>query len=238
MEIFLFSLSASLKEMISGKSIAIGLLILGMAGLMLYSSSTIMNNNSNQVEAQREQANNTIIRVEAGGGNSTDVLTIFVPEDIKIKAGQSINWYNPTPVSEPHSVAFIKDNRLFPSFAVPFAVSALTEFKALMPGPNVEPLIVSSNNTATKTVIVANARAFNPTVVDSIGENVTYLPPNSSYTMDGTESYVNSGWMWPAGQVPPGAPPITEFTVTFEKPGIYDYVCTVHPWMTGTVVVS
>jgi len=56
--------------------------------------------------------------------------------------------------------------------------------------------------------------------------------------MDGTESYVNSGWLWPQGQVPPGAPPITTFTITFEKPGIYDYVCTVHPWMTGSVVVK
>jgi plastocyanin len=56
--------------------------------------------------------------------------------------------------------------------------------------------------------------------------------------MDGTESYVNSGWIWPQGQIPPGAPPITSFTVTFEKPGIYDYVCTVHPWMTGTVMVK
>jgi hypothetical protein len=28
--------------------------------------------------------------------------------------------------------------------------------------------------------------------------------------MDGTEMYVNSGWMWPEGQNPPEAPPITE----------------------------
>jgi plastocyanin len=56
--------------------------------------------------------------------------------------------------------------------------------------------------------------------------------------MDGTESYINSGWLWPQGQVPPGAPPLTTFTVTFEKPGIYDYVCTVHPWMTGSIEVT
>jgi plastocyanin len=36
----------------------------------------------------------------------------------------------------------------------------------------------------------------------------------------------------------PEAPPLTTFTVTFEKPGIYDHVCTVHPWMTGTVTVK
>ena len=226
---------------ISEKPIAVGLVIIAaIAGIVLFTSvAGPMINNNNQAEAQQEQVNNTI-RVEAGGGNSTDVKTVFVPQKIEIKAGQTINWYNPTPVEEPHSVAFLKDSRLLPLFAVPYGIPASTEFKALMPGPNVEPLIVPSNDTttATKTVIVANARSFNPTVIDSTGKNVTYLPPNSSYTMDGTESYINSGWIWPEGQVPPGAPPITTFTVTFEKPGIYDYVCTVHPWMTGSVIVS
>jgi plastocyanin len=72
---------------------------------------------------------------------------------------------------------------------------------------------------------------------ETTGENVTYLPPNSSYTMDGTESYVNSGWIWPEGQVPPRAPTIIEFTVNFEKLGIYDYVCTIHQWMTDSTEV-
>jgi hypothetical protein len=56
--------------------------------------------------------------------------------------------------------------------------------------------------------------------------------------MDGTESYINSGWIWPEGLVLPGAPPITSFTVTFDEPGTYPYICTVHPWMTGTVEVT
>jgi plastocyanin len=56
-------------------------------------------------------------------------------------------------------------------------------------------------------------------------------------TMDGTERYINSGWIWPEGQVFPGASPTTSFTVTFEEPGTYPYICTVHPWMTGTVEV-
>jgi hypothetical protein len=63
------------------------------------------------------------------------------------------------------------------------------------------------------------------------------LPPNSNYTMDGTESYVNSGFIFPVGQAPPGMPPISTFTVTFEKPGTYEYLCALHPWMTGTVSV-
>jgi plastocyanin len=27
-------------------------------------------------------------------------------------------------------------------------------------------------------------------------------------------------------------------TATFETPGIYNYVCILHPWMTGSVVVN
>ena len=222
---------------ISEKSMAIGLLIVAIVGFGLLGSGTgiIMNNNI-QAEAQLEQVNNTT-RVEAGGGNSTDVKTVFVPQSIEIESGQTINWYNPTPVGEPHSVTFFKDNNLFPLFVAPFAVPASTEFDALMPGPNLEPLIIPSNDTTTKTVVIGNARSLNPTVIDSTGQNVTYLPINANYTMDGTESYLNSGWIWPEGQNPPEAPPITDFTVTFENPGTYNYVCTVHPWMTGAVVV-
>jgi plastocyanin len=33
------------------------------------------------------------------------------------------------------------------------------------------------------------------------------------------------------------APPIITFSTTFEKSGIYDYVCKEHPWMTESVVV-
>jgi plastocyanin len=196
-----------------------------------------MNNNHYQAEAQQEQTNSTI-RVEAGGGNSTEIKTVFVPQRIEIKAGQAINWYNPTPVEEPHTVTILKNSSLLPLFAAPYAVPAATEFKALLPVPNIEPLIIPSNDTATQTLVVANARSFNPTVIDATGQNVTYLPPNANYAMDGTESFINSGWIWPEGQVPLGAPPITGFTVTFEKPGIYDYVCAIHPWMTGSVVVS
>jgi len=227
-----------MNKSISRKSMAIGLLIITIAGLGLLDSSTgAITNNNIQAVAQQEQVNSPI-RVEAGGGNATAPWTIFVPQSIEIQAGQTINWFNPTPVGEPHSVTFFKDNKLFPLFIAPFAVPTSTEFNALMPGPNLEPLIVPSNDTTTETVTIANARNLNPAVIDSTGQNATYLPINANYTMDGTESYVNSGWLWPEGQYPPGYPPITQFTVTFENPGTYDYLCTIHPWMTGSVVVS
>src|ERR687891_1462206 len=130
----------------SEKSVAVGLSTIIAAALLLSIgvSDTALNNSntSYQAEAQQQglQSNNNTVRVEAGGGNSTAPLTVYVPQTINIKAGQSVNWYNPTPVGEPHSVTFLQDNSLFPPFAAPFAVPNSTELTALMPGPNVEPL--------------------------------------------------------------------------------------------------
>jgi plastocyanin len=241
MKSFLFRFITPIQEqMMSDKNrntskyqLTIGLLFAAIAGLWLSSTNTY-NDNNRQVVAQQD---NSVIRVAAGGGNSTDVKTVFIPQNIEIQAGQSINWNNPTPVGEPHSVTFFKDTNQFPPFLAPFSVPASTEFNSLMPSSNLEPLTVTNNDTATKTVVVANARSLSPIVVDSTSQNVTYLPINANYTMDGTERYLNSGWIWPVEQNPPEAPPITDFTVTFENPGTYGYVCVVHPWMTGSVVV-
>ncbi|MGH9978710.1 MAG: cupredoxin domain-containing protein, partial [Nitrososphaeraceae archaeon] len=182
------------------------------------------------------------IQVDAGGGNATGPLTVYIPQNVTVEVGQSIIWINPTTVGEPHSVTFLKESSLFPPYVVPFAVPSTTEFRALLPNPNIEPLVVpnppGANNETEKTVIINNGRVFNPLVIDSKGQNITNLPLNARYRMDGTETYINSGWIWPEGQVFPGAPPITSFTVTFEKPGTYPYICTVHPWMTGTVEVT
>jgi plastocyanin len=176
--------------------------------------------------------------VHAGVGNATSVVTEFVPKNIEIKTGDSIKWDSPTTVPEPHSVTFIKENNSFAAFAAPFVVPNSTDFKSLDSASNAEPLFAPPQpGEPVKTVITVNARAYLPVVIDSTGKNITNLPPNSNYSMDGTEKYINSGWLWPPGQAPPG-PPLTNFTVTFEKPGSYSYLCNVHPWMTGTVVVK
>jgi plastocyanin len=93
--------------------------------------------------------------VHAGGGNSTNPVVAFVPHEIKIKAGESVTWDNPTPVAEPHSVSFFNDNKYFPDFAAPFTVQNSTEFQSLVPNSNAEPLFVSvpGQNPQTKTVV-------------------------------------------------------------------------------------
>jgi plastocyanin len=188
-----------------------------------------------QIHAQSESVNPKV--VHAGGGNATSPLLDFVPQQVGIKAGESIIWDNPTPVAEPHSVTFMKDKKFFADFVVPFIVTNSTQFQSPQQGSNTEPIIVPSQSADSKVVMTINARALNPVTIDSKG-NVTYLKPNSQYSMDGTESYINSGWLWPNELAPPGGPAINNFTMTFEKAGTYSYVCNIHPWMTGLVTVN
>jgi plastocyanin len=177
--------------------------------------------------------------VHAGQGNATDIVFAFIPQKTVIKAGESITWDTPNIYAEPHSVTFLNEIEYFPEFILPFNVTNSTEFQPSDPKTSADPLFVPTEpSETTKTVVMVNARALIPVVIDSGGKNVTYLEPNSHYTMDGSENLVNSGWLWPEGQAPPSVQPISNFTVTFEKPGTYSYICNVHPWMSGSVVVE
>jgi len=186
------------------------------------------------------------VSIEAGSasmiGNGTSPLTAFVPQDIQINVGESVTWTNPTPVAEPHTTTFFANETFFAPPLATFTVPNSTEFTPVAQGANVEPTIVPSSsgsgNNLTKTVVIDNARSTNPIVIDSTGKNVTYLSPNATYSFQGNELYLNSGWMWPEGVVPPGAPYLATFTLKFEKPGTYPYICIVHPWMTGSVTVN
>jgi hypothetical protein len=77
-------------------------------------------------------------------------------------------------------------------------------------------------------VIAVNARSFISTVIDSQGSVRHFAPPNAAYTMDGTGKGQEQGF--------PGSS--TSLTVTFQKAGTYSYICGLHPWMIGSVVVK
>jgi plastocyanin len=67
---------------------------------------------------------------------------------------------------------------------------------------------------------------LNPGVLAPAGEPTSY---------DGS-GWLNSGFLDPA-QMPPGSPAPT-FTVRFEAPGTYEYLCLLHEGMSGTIVVE
>jgi plastocyanin len=85
-----------------------------------------------------------------------------------------------------------------------------------------------------------------PAPVPGGGPNDLMIPPEAGFptrlpgapveAFDGT-NFVSSGIMskQPAG---PDAPPNDTFSVSFEKPGISTYVCLIHPFMHGTIVVE
>jgi len=190
-------------------------------------SSNSSNNNSTTTASS--------ITVHAGGGNSTAPLTAFIPQQIELSVGQSVTWDNPSTVAEPHTATFILDNKTATNIVSPFGIPNSTQFTAIPPSSNNEPLKVPGQNNV---VIAVNARSFVPTVIDSQGNVKHFAPPNAAYTMDITGKYVNSGWLVPKGQeqLYPGSS--TSFTVTFQKAGTYHYICQLHPWMTGSVVVK
>jgi plastocyanin len=195
--------------------------------------------------AQPAQNNNTlgdqgkdrIFTVNVGGGGPETVSTSYSPSRAEIKVGETVMWVNPTKVGEPHTVTFLIDNNTNAGFAVPFVLGdGNANLTSAIPNANAEPIVMPGPN-GSRIVIGVNDRSISPTIVHANG-NVTHLAPNANYTMDGTEKYVNSGWIWPQGQVPPGLPPINSFAVKFTKAGTYSYMCDIHPWMRGEVVVK
>ena len=200
-----------------------------VTAIVLVSTSTITN-----VTASVSGAN----VVKVGGGNATAPLTSFTPQQMEIKVGQSVMWYNPTLVGEPHTVSFVLDNKSNTNFAIPFAVPSSTKFMVLPPGSNGQPTVGGPPMNGVNTIIGINGRVYNPVSVDSSG-NVKAMSQNANYTMAGSEKLdVNSGLLLPKGkgQEFPGSS--NTFTVTFQKAGTYNYLCIVHPWMVGKVVVK
>jgi plastocyanin len=222
------------------KSILIAVAVIAALSISLLIATTNFKVISAQSAASSSSNNNSTtqsssISVHAGGGTSTDMLAVFVPPLIQVGVGQSITWDNPSAVAEPHTVTFVLDNKTATDIVSPFAVPNSTQFTSVPAGSNSQPLRPPGQSNV---VIAVNARSYIPTVIDSQGSVKQFAPPNAAYTMTGNEKYVNSGWLVPKGQeqLYPGAS--NTFTITFQKAGTYHYICQVHPWMTGSVVVK
>jgi plastocyanin len=177
-----------------------------------------------------------VFKVRAGAGGPTAPLTAFFPQVANIKVGESVVWYNPSNIAEPHTVTFVFDQGQWANFETAYVAKNVEGFEPLTPGENAEPITFPGPEGQT-VIVAANARSISPVVVSSDG-TAEYLPPNDDYAIDGTEKYVNSGFIWPTGMSPEGFPEISTFSVKFEEQGTYNYICVLHPWMTGVVVVE
>ena len=66
-------------------------------------------------------------------------------------------------------------------------------------------------------------------VVVGVNSTVTWVSRSISY-----DTVTGRGGAFGSGAIPPGG----TFTFTFTAPGVYEYYCLYHPWMTGTVTVA
>ncbi|HET7147304.1 MAG TPA: plastocyanin/azurin family copper-binding protein [Candidatus Nitrosopolaris sp.] len=181
-------------------------------------------------------SNSSLVKVQAGTGNSTLPYDVFYPKQVQITAGQSVSWYNGAKVGVPHTVTFVTDNKTKASLSTPFAVKNSSSFMAVPPGSNSQPVIIPNRQYPSMTVIQgSNARASSPVIIDSTAK-VIPLGSSPAYSVKGDEKYVNSGLIFPKGKGPPNGG--TSFTLTFEKTGTYNYYCIIHPWMKGKVIVK
>ena len=175
-------------------------------------------------------------KVKAGGGGGRIIVMNYYPQNLEIKVGDSVTFYNPTTVLEPHTVTFISDNKYVATLEGAYLVDDPSSIHSLPGDINSEPLIVPLDE-QTNAIVGINARGFFPYVIDS-SEVATNLGPNASYTMDGSEKYVNSGWLIPKAYVNEVPGSSESFTVTFEKTGTFPYICVLHPWMSGQIQVT
>src|SRR6185437_11604510 len=139
-------------------------------------------------------ATGNVTKIQAGVGQDNISESLFSPQQVQIKLGDSVTWYNPTPVAEPHTVSFVFDNTTMTNIITPFAIRNIKELVPLPPGSNSQPTTVPGKNI----VLSLNNRVYNPAVIDSQGK-VKTVPINSNYTMTGTEKFVNSGFILPKG---------------------------------------
>lgn len=76
-------------------------------------------------------ATGNVTKIQAGVGQDNISESIFSPQRVQIKLGDSVTWYNPTPVAEPHTVSFVFDNKTMTNIITPFAIRNIKELVPL-----------------------------------------------------------------------------------------------------------
>src|SRR5574342_22411 len=218
--------------------LALGLILASVVlvlGIVLFVPNPIANamDGTNTSHKYYFDEDTGIYKVKAGGGSDRILVSKYYPTNLEINVGDTVMWYNPTKVPEPHTVTFVKNPAANPPLLGPYAISNSSQLVPLPPGANSEPLLVPSQDGKGSVVVAVNARVYYPVIIDSEGKETT-LAPNATYSMDGTEQYVNSGYLLPQGQSKEMPGSSEQFTVKFEKSGSYSYSCMFHPWMAGT----
>jgi plastocyanin len=190
--------------------LSIVLLLLGLLPAALPEDSALVN----IAEAQQAKVAPRTVTAQAGAGQDTVELLTFLPEKVRIRVGDTVTWKFE---GDLHTVSFTTGTRpaglVIPSSQAPPGEVIPRGFLPVPGGPEgvtmVNPLWVFPTRKADQ--------------------------PVEKYSGTG---FVNSGIMSRTALFP-GTPPIQTFSVTFDTPGTFQYLCLLHQefGMRGTVEV-
>ncbi|MFQ5476692.1 MAG: plastocyanin/azurin family copper-binding protein [Nitrosopumilus sp.] len=80
-----------------------------------------------------------------------------------------------------------------------------------------------------------NDRCYIPSlIVTEKGKQVTWVNEDSAFHSVTSGFYDAPTDLFDSGHLDP----FESYTLTFDETGIYDYYCTLHPWMQGQVIVE
>lgn len=133
----------------------------------------------------------------------------YSPGVVTVKPGTTVVWTNKSVLPEPHFVTFLRPD---------------PKTGEMQGGP--EFLIVRPK--------AGKEASKNPQDMEFV-ENPQYVLPSE---VSGAP-FRNSGYLWPAGMMPPGGQSTWKTTFTAQDAGkTFVYTCVIHPWMVGKVIVT
>lgn len=150
------------------------------------------------------------LTVLVGAGERTAAINAFFPQRLRIRAGDTVTWKMNTE-GDPHSVVFTDQPPLDDVIPVPREGGrGDLVFRGGGPGPS-----------------MLNPKVLYPTREEGARPEVWR-----------GSGYVTSGIMFPELQQPPDIPLIDSYSLRFDRPGEYPYVCGMHDFHKGVIVVE
>ncbi|MGE5141059.1 MAG: plastocyanin/azurin family copper-binding protein [Rudaea sp.] len=171
--------------------------------------------------AQAPIASRTVTDL-VGAGQDTEQVMRFFPQNLTVRAGDTVDWKMNG--DEIHTVSFMGQDAFKGTPA-----NWLTQDTGDVPGRMVPGLVVPLANAQSPTDVQFDPLMFFPTRQQGA--------PVEHFSGSG---FISSGVMAKTAPpfVPPGTPANDTFSVVFDKPGTYTFVCLVHLGaMRGTVTV-
>ena len=96
-------------------------------------------------------------------------------------------------------------------------------------------LLTSAGGHADVAIVLGSSDQTNPNFYSPtnftamVGQTVTWVNRDSA-----THTVTSTTGLFVSGNIPPGG----SYSFTFTQAGMFQYICTIHPWMKGTIVVT